>query len=70
VSVAERMRRCRQRRRAGAAVLKIVVKPEGCADLVALGWLRPGASPVEVKVALLLLIEAAVDAGLTPRSDA
>ncbi len=59
---AERQRRRRARRKEGAVVVRIVLHADGVADLVEAGWLRPQATPVETREALLQVMAATFEA--------
>ncbi|WP_428489558.1 hypothetical protein [Rhodopila sp.] len=65
-AVAVRMRRFRQRRAEGAVVIRMVLDAGGVADLVDLGWLRPGASRKDVPRALAEMMDTAFNARVMP----
>ena len=56
---AERMRRFRQRRRNGDVLVSLRINADGIADLIALGWLKAGASERETREALVRMMETA-----------
>ena len=65
-AVAVRMRRFRQRRAEGAVVIRLVLDAGGVAELVDLGWLRPGASRKDVPAALVEMMGAAFEVHVRP----
>jgi hypothetical protein len=62
----ERVRRSRQLRRNGAVLVTVLLDAEGVADLVDLGWLQAGASPPQVRAALVEMMATALDLRITP----
>ena len=65
-AVALRMRRFRQRRADGAVFIRLVLDAQGVADLVDLGWLRPGAPRKEVPHALIEMMGTAFEVHVRP----
>jgi hypothetical protein len=65
---AVRMRRTRERRRLGQAIVSLELRPKVTADLVGLGWLPvPGCGDKDALTsALIELIERAIEARVTP----
>ena len=63
---AERMRRFRKRRAEGAVVLKLVLDAGGIADLVDLGWVRPGANRKAVAEGFVDFVGMAIDVRVKP----
>jgi hypothetical protein len=64
---AARMRRLRERRKAGATLVKILITAPTVGQLVAMGWLRPNAPAAEVRQAFAQMIRRALGEGVRPR---
>jgi hypothetical protein len=66
-AAALRMRRCRERRRQGDAIVNLEIGPNMIADLADLGWLRPDRVDKDALArALIELIERAIEVRVTP----
>lgn len=66
---AERMRRCRERQRAGTVLVRILVPGDAVSDLSALGWLPPGSPAKAVPAALTAMLNMAFDVRVAPPRD-
>ena len=60
------MRRYRQRRREGAAYIRLLLPRDVVEELIDLGWLKPDAKHVEVRAGFVRLVNRALDLGLRP----
>jgi hypothetical protein len=63
---ATRMRRLRDRKKAGSTFVRALIPPPVASHLVAMGWLRPNATAAQVRRAFLQMVRQALAHGVRP----